>query len=285
MKRSKIIWGTATKKGKKLMKKSTKSHSYPEKGSSGFVLIFRNDRMVSMDTKDTLKNEENRRAIEAAADAETKNAFLAAQQGHILHLTARVLKRTVTMSDDEWSIALIAVSEALDSYDESRGNFWNYAALVIGSRLKDHFRSAAKDAELLVGPDAFDGDPGEDDPAMGLKIEVRDKTAVVVDTALRDEIEAFGAELREYGIDLFDLPESAPRAAKTRAVCAELIKAFFTPPPLTDELKRTKNLPVKSMLGRVKVARKLIDRHRKYLVAAMLIKAGDYPGMADYLPS
>ena len=238
-----------------------------------------------METNDIYKTEENRRAIEAAKEAGAKNAFLAAQQSHILHLTARILKRTVTMSDDEWSVALLAVSEALDRYDESRGNFWNYAALVIGSRLKDHFRSGAKDAELLVGPDAFDGDPDEDDPSLGLKIEVRDKTAVVVDTALRDEIEAFSAELKEYGIDLFELPESAPRAAKTRAVCAELIKAFFTPPPLTDELKKTKNLPVKSLRDRVSVTRKLIDRHRKYLVAAMLIKAGDYPGMADYLPS
>ncbi len=238
-----------------------------------------------MDTNDTYRNEDNRHAIAAAADAEAKNAFLAEQQSHILHLTARIMKRTVTMSDDEWSVALMAVSEAVDSYDENRGNFWNYAALVIGSRLKDHFRSGTKDAEMLVGPDAFDGDPDEDDPSLGLKIEVREKTAVVVDTSLRDEIEAFGEELSEYGIDLFELPESAPRAAKTRAVCAELIKAFYTPPPLIDELKRTKNLPVKSLLSRVKVARKLIDRHRKYLVAAMLIKAGDYPGMADYLPS
>ena len=231
------------------------------------------------------KNTENMKALDAAKCSEAKNSFLTREQEHILHLTARILKHTVTMSDDEWSIALIATGEAIDSYDETRGNFWNYASLVIKSRLLDHYRSSAKESELLVSSDTFSVDPDDDEGALGLQIEVREKTAVVIDTSLRDEIAAFTEELAGCGIDLFDLPASAPRAAKTKAICADILKAFFTPPPLTDELKRTKNLPVKSILGRIKVTRKLIDRHRKYLVAAALIKAGDYPGMADYLPT
>lgn len=238
-----------------------------------------------MDASNITKTDEDRRALEAAKSREAKNDFLTAEQYHILHLTARILMRTVTMSDDEWSTALSAVSEAIDRYDEKQGHFWNYAALVIESRLRDHYRSKGRnEKELTVGPEYFSGDFDED-AETGLQIEIQEKTASVVDTGLRDELDAFTEELEAYGIDLFDLPGSAPKASKTKTACAKLILAFFEPPPpLTGELKRTRNLPVKDLISRTGIARKLIDKHRKYLIAAALIKDGDYPGMADYLP-
>ena len=232
------------------------------------------------------KTEENRRALTAKQSNEAKNDFLSAEQDHILHLTARILMKTVSMSDDEWSIALVAVGEAIDSYDETRGNFWNYAALVIKSRINDYYRKNHRtDAEILTGPEAFVSDP-DDDSQVGLQIEVRDKTAVVVDTGLRDELDAFDEELGALGISLFELPAQAPKASKTRLACARLIEAFFEPPPpIVDELKSSGNLPVKELIARTGIARKLIDKHRKYLIAGALIKDGEYPQMAEYLPT
>ncbi len=247
---------------------------------------MRDDILFFMDEANHSKIEDDRRAMEARGSMEARNAFLTEEQYHVLHLTARILMRTVTMSDDEWSVALSAVSEAIDGYDEGRGHFWNYAALVMESRLRDHFRSKGRtEAELTVGPEYFSGEFDED-AECGLRIEIQEKTAAVVDTGLRDELDAFGDELNEYGIDLFDLPGQAPKASKTRDACARLILAFFEPPPpLTDELRRTHNLPVKGLMARTGLARKLIDKHRKYLIAAALIKDGDYPGMAEYLPA
>lgn len=229
------------------------------------------------------KRIENEHVLAAKRDKDAKNAFLSDEQLHILHLAARILGKTLSVSDDEYSVSLIAVSEAIDSYDPDRGSFWNYASLVIGSRLKDHFRSATR-LEIPTGPDVFGSDMNEEDPT-GLQIEIRDKTAVVIDTRLRDELDALSAELEEFDIDLFDLPEYAPHTIKTRRLCAKLIEAFFIPPPpLTDEMKRTRNLPASKLMERTGSSRKFIDKHRKYLVAASLIKAGDYPGMAEYLP-
>lgn len=232
-----------------------------------------------------LKEEENKRALNAKSDQGRKNAFLTSEQAHILHLTARILKRTVSMSDDEWPIALEATGEAIDFYNEEKGNFWNYAALVIASRLKDHYRRESRSrTEIAVGPEAFDSDLDEE--PSGLSIEVRDKTAVVVDTRLRDELDAFSEEIKKFDIDLFDLPASAPGTAKTRSICARLIEAFFEPPPpLTDEMRQTGRLPAKELIKRTQITRKFIDKHRKYLIASALIKDGDYPGMASYLPT
>lgn len=217
---------------------------------------------------------------------EKRNAFLQKEQDHILHLTARILKRTVSWSDDECSVALIAVNEAIDSYDESKGKFWNYSALVISSRLKDFYRSNSKyKNEVSVGNDAFDGDIEENEEQLGIHIEIRDKTAVYVNNKLRDELYDLQQELESYNIDLFELPMHAPKSQKTKRSCAEIIAAIFIPPPLIDELKRSGKLPVKEIMNRVNVKRKLIDDHRKYLIASALIKAGDYPMMSDYLTS
>ena len=101
---------------------------------------------------------ENREAMDAAGDPVKKEQFLQKEQQHILRLTRRILGKNVSMSDDEWSIALMAVNEALGRYSLEKGNFWNYAAVVIQSRTYDYYRSASKaSGELLVRPDAFSG--------------------------------------------------------------------------------------------------------------------------------
>ncbi len=231
------------------------------------------------------KLEENLKAIRAGNDSAEKEKFLSEEFEHILRLTARILKRTVTKSDEEFSIGLMAVSEALNSYEEKRGDFWNYAALVMKSRLLDNYRASSRyGSELTVSPDAFGGEIDDSDGALtSISIQVREKTAVYVDNSLRDEIEALGDELAEYGIDLFDLPAVAPKSEKTRTSCRKLLKAFFDPPPLTDDLKSSKNLQVAELVRRTGEKRKLIERHRKYLVAAILAKAGDYSGIGTYI--
>ncbi len=231
------------------------------------------------------RQRENREAIEAAGDPEKRERFLQKEQQHILRLTKRVLGKNITMSDDEWSIALIAVNEALGRYSLEKGNFWNYAAVVIQSRSYDYYRSTSKTAgELLVRPDAFSGTSDEVAEDQGLTQEISRKTAVVVDRSLADEIEALSEELSAFDIDFFNLAEFAPKSEKTKSSCKDVLKAFFQPPPLTEDLKRTGNFPVKQILSRLWVSRKLLDRHRKYLIAAAVILAGDYPGLREYLP-
>lgn len=232
------------------------------------------------------KTRDNLRALDAGKDREKKERFLYEEQDHILHLTARILKRTVSDSDEEYSIALLAVSEAIDSFDDEKGAFWNYAALVIKRRIIDNVRAnSGREAELSVAPETFSGDfpDDESDASISISRQVMNKTASYVDNSLKDEIEALSQELSEYGIDLFDLPALAPKSAKTRASCISLLKGFFTPPPLTGELKRTKSLPMKEMVKRSGESRKLADRYRKYLIAAALVRAGDYNGISEYI--
>lgn len=230
---------------------------------------------------------DNSRAIRAKTDDAARERFLSEERTHILRLTGRILGRAVTDSDDEWSIALMATSEALGSYDVSRGSFWSYAAIVIRSRLNDWYRSPAsgRSEELMVAPDTFSGElTDSEDGTNALRREVAEQTSVSVDTGLRDEIEALTQELAPYGIDFFALAEVSPKTAKTRTACGEVLAAMRTPPPLIPLLRERKLLPIRELGQRIRVSRKLIDRHRRYLIAASLILSGDYPGLAEYMP-
>ena len=230
----------------------------------------------------------NERAVRAKESLENLDRFLLEEQKHILHLTGKVLKKNISASDDEYSIALTAVSEAVGSYDDSKGDFWSYAAFVIKSREVDYYRKNAKtgENELTVSPELFGGETEDDDPGTGaLQKDINEKTATVADTGLKDEIEALSSKLKDYGISFFDLAECSPKAEKSRSACSMVIKAIFTPPPLIEEIMKSKALPIKKILEREKgVSRKLIDRHRKYLISAAVILTGDYPGIAEYIP-
>ncbi len=228
---------------------------------------------------------ENEQAKAAAQDIGLKNRFLADNQKHILRLAGAVSHSSITESDDEWSVALRAVSEAIDSYSDEKGNFWSYAAVVMKSRLTDHYRSGKKyRAEISARPEVFDGDLDEDDPDLGLGSEVRNHIAVMPDTSLAEEIGALSEELAEYGITFFELAECSPKAEKTRRSCGAFIKAMFTPPPpLTGDLRTKHQLPISGLLDRVRESRKILERHRKYLIASTLILDGDYPQLSDYL--
>ena len=123
-----------------------------------------------MDIIDRSRDDE--RVISAREDPVIKNSFLTEEQDHILRLTSKILGQTISRSDDEWSVAFIAVSEAIDSYDPSRGNFWSYASVVIKSRLTDSFRKQRRtSSEISVSPDTFSGEVDEDAVRKAVKEE------------------------------------------------------------------------------------------------------------------
>ncbi|MCR5099144.1 MAG: hypothetical protein K6B14_09375 [Lachnospiraceae bacterium] len=230
---------------------------------------------------------DNEKAIAAAADTAKKEQFLAQEKAHILRLAAVILKRRITDSDDEWSISLIAVSDAIDNYNESRGDFWGYAAVVVRNRLYDYLRKEKRigEHEMTVSPEAFSGDGGADDETDAARLSVSKMSSEHrVESDLKEELRALKEELLEYDITFRDLAESSPKSQKTKKECALALAAMFLPPPLYDLLVKKKKLPMKEIELRTQVKRKLLDRHRKHLVAATLVCAEDYPILREYFP-
>ncbi len=225
----------------------------------------------------------DRAALDAAGDEGKFAEFAGRQKPFIIKCASAVAGRYITESDDEYSLALIAFSDAVRGYDISRGSFLKYAELVISRRIIDYYRSESRHApEYPVNPAVFGSEP-DDESDEPLYREVAGKLVQSEDNAIRYEIEAVASELRKFGFSFYDIADSSPRSQKTKAACRTAVRYLLKNPPLIDAIIRSRQLPVKIIQKNTGLPQKIIERHRKYIIAAMLILSGEYPQLAEYI--
>ncbi|MCR4909340.1 MAG: RNA polymerase subunit sigma [Lachnospiraceae bacterium] len=235
--------------------------------------------------------------VAAKTDETRLNALIANHRNFILACASRTVRRFVTESDDEYSVALSAFYEAVQNYSQDKGHFRSFAAQVIRRRLIDFIRSEARHSgEIPVEPWSMDGEVEEDEEAAWTQMAVRSKSAQIsymsapagMDSSVpgslsvRDEIEAMQDILRQYGFSFYDLADVSPKADKTKRGCAEIIAGMLREPSLMTFLRETGTLPIKELCQETKVRRKVIERHRKYIIAAAEIFYGDFPMLEEY---
>ena len=235
----------------------------------------------------------DRLALEARTDEASFETLVTEQKNYILRCASKAAGRFLTDSDDEWSVALMAVHEAVGAYQEGKGHFDTFAATVIHRRVIDYLRSQRKYApELSVAPETFGG-ALEEDPSA-LQMEVRSTTAKLSEqqeaaqpgtSAARDEIDAVQQLLEKYGFSFFDLTDCSPKAGKTKDQCGRAVAVLMLleHPPLMEKLRSTGTLPIKELSLASGVNKKVLERHRKYIIAAAEILDGDYPILGEYL--
>lgn len=223
-------------------------------------------------------------ALAAAENDRKREAFIHKNENFILNCASKFSKHYISKSDDEWSIALIAFSNAIDTYNETKGAFPSYAKLLIEHRLTDYFRSQARfSSETQTEPYLFEGEVDENTENMGFQINVMKQASVTDDNPLLDEIVAISEHLDIYGITFMELTDCSPKAGKTKDSCATAIRYLKEHPLLVNNMKTTKQLPIKIISENAKVPRKILERHRKYIITAAEILSGDYPKLAEYL--
>ena len=181
--------------------------------------------------------------------------------------TAKVIRRGVSDSDDELSVAMMAFHEAVLAYERLRGAFLPFAARAIRSRIIDfHRREQRHRGQLSLH------EKNEDDR------ELADTLAVGTDpisertdrTASRQEIAHFALGLSEFGLSLTDIADNCPKQSRTLSACHRALDYARGNPELLEQTVRTKKLPITSLAAGAGVERKTLERHRKYMMALLL---------------
>lgn len=204
--------------------------------------------------------------LKARQDTSLLEIFIKDYEKFVLASASEVAKHYITKSDDEWSIALIAFYDAIKSYDSDKGSFISYAKIMIRSRLIDYFRSQGRHTNQISIELVQEND---------LKSDNRNYD-------IREEIDSLGQRLKNYGFDYTDLANSSPKAEKTKRACRKAIRYLIENPVLISDMQRTRMLPIKILENYTEVPRKIIERHRKYIVTAAEILTGDYPYLREY---
>ena len=228
-------------------------------------------------------------AAAAKNDSRTFDLLAEEASGMIRRAAAHTVHHFVTESDEEWSVALLAFYEAVQKYREEMGSFPGFACLVIRRRLIDWGRrDTAAGEEILLPPETMDSRT-EEEAVNHIDLEICERAAErsaaesPEGTPLGDEIAALGQELKEYGFSFFDLPACSPKAGKTREACRRAVRVMISRPDLRDRMARSGTLPMKALQEASGVSGKVLERHRKYIITAVLILRGDYPGLSEYL--
>ena len=223
------------------------------------------------------------KAVAARTDESALNELVRENNSFILRCASKTCRRYITQSDDEYEVALVAFCEAVRAFDAGAGGFMGFAALVIRRRLMDYFDKQSRRSNEISAGSAM---VWEEDASTGVIAEVQQKLAQGTEGtghAIRDEIEALGAVLSEYGFSFFDLAEASPKASKTKHCCARAVNWMLALVERILNMRKTHSLPVAAISKALEIARKIIERHRRYIIAATEILDGDYPYLAEYM--
>jgi RNA polymerase sigma factor len=104
-----------------------------------------------------------------------------------------------------------------------------------------------------------------------------------VDNPLKYEIESITAEAEGFGINLMRLGEYAPKAEKTKAACFNAVRYLTTQATLVSSMRMTSELPIKKIVEATGIARKIIERHRQWIVVVTIVATGGYERMAEWI--
>ena len=176
---------------------------------------------------------------------------------------------------------MMAFHEAIGGYSRARGSFLKYAAMLIRSRLVDYSRREQRHSRVI----SLDAPIGEEDATLGETL--ADDREPHEETALRDatraEIEELTRQMQEFGVSLSDVADNCPKQQRTLDACRRALEYAKGNPELLEDLLKTKRLPIGQLATGSGVERKTLERHRKYMVALLLIYTNGYEIIRGHL--
>lgn len=213
---------------------------------------------------------------ELKKDKVKKCDFIDKYTDFILSSAASTAKRYISRDDDFFSVALIAFNEAIESYDENRGNFFSYANLVIRSRITDEMRKNINN-EIPMSALIKTNDNGETE-----EFDMIGKGEIVSDIAV--ELAILKDELEKFDINLFDVSKQMPKSQKTKSAINKVIKFILNNNECQKVILTKNELPLILIATNTGVHKKTLERHRKYIIASTVILSHDYPLISEYIP-
>ena len=194
---------------------------------------------------------------------------------------AKCISRVCTEQDDEYSIALIAFHEAILGYERERGAFLGYASMLIKSRIIDYQRREARHQ----GQVSIYAESGEDDHTiLDEMADGRDHYEEAVNLeATKQEIAELSAVMARFGVSFSDVADHSPRQERTLEACTRAVRWAAGDKLLLEELLRTGKLPMARLVQGSGAERKTLERHRKYILAMLLIQTNGYEIIRGHL--
>lgn len=217
-------------------------------------------------------------------DTDARDQLIETYMPFVLRVASQKVGRYLNPhTDEEVNVALMAFNEAIDAYNEDRGSFFAFSQTVIQRRLVDYFRKHREEPrEVLFSDLQGDNDLSSNAGPLEHKA-VSVWTVSQEDEARRQEIDEYQAALHKLGIKWSDLVRSAPKHRDSRRRAIELGCAVVAHPERQQPLLERGVLPVQALVKEFGVSRRLIERHRRYIIAVAILMSLDLPYLQEYV--
>ncbi|NLM27522.1 MAG: RNA polymerase sigma-I factor [Clostridiaceae bacterium] len=219
--------------------------------------------------------------LESKNDKQKLNDLLEVYKPFIMSCTQKISGRFLRYgSDDELTIAMMAFTKAVERYSPAQGDFLNFARSIIRSRVIDYYRSQKRHSGKIVYLQ-------QQEEEIDDSVEAQASLTIYSEEKTREErileIKALKEKLETYDINFYELENAAPRNKQTKQVCKKIISYLHTNQQAREHMLHSKMLPLSLIEKELGIKRKKFERHRKYIIAVLLIMSGDYPYLEEYV--
>ncbi len=207
-------------------------------------------------------------------DLEARNQVISASKPFVFNVVSSFCQRKLEWGrDDELSIGLIALDEAIDRYHPDRQiPFLAYARIVIKSRLKDYFRQESKHDGAVPLEEATAADGTEYHQSLAEAAHSWDNyIQQTAERERREEVIEFGRLLNQFGLDYQALVAASPKHRDTRENLIRVAWQLSRDPQLINQLLEKKRLPMAELVRQTGVKRKTLERGRRYIIALAIL--------------
>lgn len=203
----------------------------------------------------------------------------------VLRVASSVSGRYVKVGrDEEVSVGLMALNEAIDRYDLSRGaSFSGFSEMVIKRRLIDFYRRQGKRVEIPLSE--LESEDEEGNPLSNVEEAQAQQMFTAAQEAAdrKEEIMRYTRRLGEFGVSFSELVEISPKHGDARERAVEAARIVAQNTLFRQHLITKKELPLKHLETMVGVSRKTLERQRKYIIAVALLLIEDFTLLRRYI--
>lgn len=230
-------------------------------------------------------NLEEKVELAQEGNQEVRNLLIQQSTTFMSQVASKVCKRYIDPAeDDEFSVAMAAFDEAIMQFSKEKGSsFLSFADLVIRRRVIDYIRKQARHQGQLSLE--YPGEKEEESSLSSLEVVISLQQYEIDHEASlrREEILHYKEQLKEYNIDLMQLPERSPKHTDARQNAVQIARMLVNNTHLRSLFLEKRKLPINELMKHVTVSRKTIERHRMYIVAIALLLIEDYQCLQRYV--
>jgi RNA polymerase sigma factor len=228
--------------------------------------------------------------IKRIKDGDTllRNKFIDDFKPFILKCVSQLVgKKNNLAQSDEYSIALIAFNEAIESYNlDKKTKFVSFSKQVIKRRLIDYLRSTKKNNVTVPFSYLKDYNTGfyEHSTSNFEEKFLYDKNSdYSIDFETREEIKNFELKIYEYKMTIEDLIECSPKHRDTIILCLKVANIIIENESLYQSFRERKILPYKELTEHFNLCRRTLEKNRKFIIAMVFILKSDLEVLKKYI--